>query len=72
MKVLELNFSSEEGKNVRITVDEPVEGLEAEQVKEAMAAILAADIFLDTEGKPLKEAKSARIVDKTITTIDIE
>ncbi|GIN58977.1 hypothetical protein J8TS2_32960 [Lederbergia ruris] len=71
MKVLELNFSSEEGKNVRITVDEPVDPIEAEQVKDAMDEILAADIFLDTDGNPLTEAKSARIVDKTVTTIDI-
>ncbi|GIN58237.1 DUF2922 domain-containing protein [Lederbergia ruris] len=72
MKVLELNFLSEEGKNVRIAVDEPIDPIDSEQVKTAMDAILQADVFLDTEGNPLKEAKSARIVDKTITTIDID
>ena len=71
MKVLELSFLSEAGKNVRITVDEPVDGLEEEQVKDAMGVILAANIFLDTDSNPLKEAKSARIVTKTVTTIDI-
>ncbi|MCJ7843256.1 DUF2922 domain-containing protein [Lederbergia sp. NSJ-179] len=72
MKVLEMNFSSAEGKNVRISVDNPIDPIDAEQVKTAMTAIMEADVFLDSEGNALTEAKSARIVDQTITPIEID
>lgn len=72
MKVLELNFSSAEGKNVRVSIDNPIEPIDAEEVKTAMSTIIETDVFLDSEGNALTEAKSARIVDRTVTPIDID
>ncbi|GIN74416.1 hypothetical protein J14TS2_48910 [Bacillus sp. J14TS2] len=72
MKVLELNFLSAEGKNVRVSIDNPIEPIDAEEVKTAVNTIIEADVFLDSEGNALTEAKSARIVDRTVTPIDID
>ncbi|MCJ8010102.1 DUF2922 domain-containing protein [Lederbergia wuyishanensis] len=72
MKVLELNFLSAEGKTSKLTVDKPLEPVNPAQVKEAMENIIASNVFLDTDGNPFVEAKSARLVERNVEEIDID
>ncbi|WP_062108658.1 DUF2922 domain-containing protein [Bacillus niameyensis] len=72
MKTLELSFLSEMEKTVRITIDQPVEPIDPAQVKAAMDSIIAANVFLDTDGNALTEARSARIIERNVTPIEIE
>lgn len=71
METLELTFVTEAGKNLRITIDNPVSPLDPAQVKQAMEEIIAANVFVDVEGNGLVEAKSARIVARQVTPIEI-
>lgn len=72
MKTLELSFLSEADKTVRITIDQPVDPIEPAQVKAAMVEMIASNVFLDSDGNRLTEAKSARIIERNVTPIEIE
>ncbi|MCR2821737.1 DUF2922 domain-containing protein [Lederbergia panacisoli] len=72
MKVLELNFLSEEGKTSKLTIDQPHEPVDPAQVKAAMEDIIASNVFLDSDGNPYFEAKSARLVERNVEEIDID
>lgn len=67
-KTLQLNFSTEMGKKVLLTVDEPREDLTAEIVEAAMQEIISSGAFI-IEEFPLSTAVSARIVERTVTDI---
>ncbi|MBS4219616.1 DUF2922 domain-containing protein [Bacillus sp. FJAT-49711] len=72
MKVLELNFLSEEGKTSKLTIDQPIEPVDPAQVKAAMESIIASNVFLDSDGNPFFKVKSARLVERNVEEIDID
>ena len=67
-KTLQLNFSTSNGKNMMLTVDEPRVDLTAPTVEAAMQAVIASGVF-EMDGFPLETSKGARIVERNITEI---
>lgn len=70
MKKLELIFENEDGKSVTFTLDNPVEPADAEAVNAAMDEVIAQNAF-GSPGGNLVAKKGARIVERTVTDIDI-
>jgi len=71
MKRLELIFENEAGKNVTFTLDEPVDPVNPEAIHQAMDEIIAQNVFTTNDGDVIAK-KGARIVERTVTPIDIE
>lgn len=71
MKKLELIFTNEDGKNVTYSLDNPKEPADVNEVKNAMQEIIDQDVFL-TSGGSVTAIKGARIVDRTVTDLDLE
>lgn len=69
-KRLELIFENVEGKNVTITLDEPVEPVDPAAVSAAMDEVLAQNAFT-SGGGDLVSKKAARIVERNVQTIEI-
>lgn len=67
-KTLQLNFETQAGKKVLLTVDEPRENLTAQDVSAAMQVIISAGVF-EVEGFPLETAIGARIVERNVTEL---
>ena len=67
-KTLQLNFSTANGKNMMLTVDEPRADLTAPAVEAAMQAVIASGVF-EMDGFPLETSKGARIVERNVTEI---
>ncbi|RWR11670.1 DUF2922 domain-containing protein [Siminovitchia fortis] len=67
MKTLELHFVTSAGKTARLTVEQPQEPVNPEEVKEAMQSIIDAGVFIDSEGNTYEEIKAARLVERTVT-----
>lgn len=67
-KTLQLNFSTEMGKKVLLTVDEPRDDLTTQIVETAMQEIINTGAFF-IEEFPLSSIVSARIVERTTTDI---
>lgn len=70
MKRLELIFENEAGKNVTFTLDEPVEPVDEEAIHQAMDEIITQNVFTTNDGDVIVK-KGARIVERTVTPIDI-
>lgn len=70
MKKLELKFLNEEGKTITISLDNPVEPVDAAQVNAAMDAILTQGCFY-SNGGDLVEKKEARIVERNVFDITL-
>ncbi|MEJ8778326.1 DUF2922 domain-containing protein [Pseudogracilibacillus sp. ICA-222130] len=70
MKRLELQFVDAGGKTVTYTLDNPVDPQDAEQVAAVMDEMIAQDAFASKDG-PIVAKKGARIVERTVTDIDI-
>ncbi|MFY4776744.1 DUF2922 domain-containing protein [Metabacillus sp. RGM 3146] len=70
-KSLELQFINLEGKSTNIGVDAPKENLTAGEISLAMDKIIAANIFT-SGGGDLVSKKGARIVDRTVTDLEIK
>lgn len=66
MKTLELQFVNEEGKTVRLSVDEPRDDVTETQVASVMDVIIAANVF-PSSGGDLIAKKGARLIATTIT-----
>lgn len=59
---LELNFGDEEGRNKKLTIQQPVLALTEAEVRPVMETIIASDIF-DADGfDPYASAKNARYI----------
>jgi hypothetical protein len=71
MKKLELIFENEDGKNVTYALDNPVEPADADMVKAAMDEVITQDIFTSTGGAMVK-IKSARIVERNVTEVEMD
>ncbi|MBM7693087.1 hypothetical protein JOC77_002526 [Peribacillus deserti] len=64
-KTLELVFITADGKNSKISVEDPQEPVDVNAVKQAMDSILAANIFMTSSGD-LTAKKNARVIDRTV------
>lgn len=69
-KSLELTFSTDLGKQSRITVDNPKEPVDPEAVKLAMEEMINANIIQSNNGE-LVAIKSARVVERNVTEYEI-
>lgn len=70
MKRLELIFENVEGKSVTYALDNPVDPADVVAVEAAMDEIIAQDVF-STSGGNIVAKKGARIVERTVTDIEI-
>lgn len=68
-KTLELQFTNEQGKIAKISIENPVEPVDPQKVSDAMDTIITADVFLSPGGR-LVAKKGARVVERN--TMDIE
>jgi len=71
MKKIELIFENELGKNVTYSLDHPVEPVDAAAVNDAMDEVIAQNVF-GSSGGDIVAKKAARIVERTVTDIEIE
>lgn len=71
MKKLELLFENEEGKTVTYSLDEPVDPADPVAIEEAMDEVIAQNIF-NSSGGEIVAKKGARIVERTVTDVEIE
>jgi hypothetical protein len=71
MKTLELSFLTGGGKTARLVIEDPLEPVDPAQVKSAMESIIGADVFVDGEGHAYTGVKGARLVDRTVTELDL-
>ncbi|MBO1511832.1 DUF2922 domain-containing protein [Metabacillus bambusae] len=69
-KTLELQFLNTAGKTVKISVDSPVEPVDQTALNAAMDQLLAANIFISTDGEFVSK-KGARIIDRSVTEITL-
>jgi Protein of unknown function (DUF2922) len=69
-KTLELLFVNTEGKTVKVNVDSPIDPVDQQALSTAMDEILASNIFMSTGGDFVAK-KGARIVDRTVTDINL-
>ncbi|WP_252503383.1 DUF2922 domain-containing protein [Sporosarcina sp. Marseille-Q4943] len=67
-KTLQLSFTTAEGKQTSLTVDEPKDGLTPAEVEAAMQQIINSGVF-EVDGSPLESIKSARIVERIVTEL---
>mgnify|MGYP001407030798 CR=1 FL=1 len=70
MKTLELRFENEEGKNVTISLDNPVEPVDPVAISAAMDEIIAQNAF-ESSGGELISKINARIVERSVTEIEL-
>ncbi len=70
-KRLEMTFKDVENKSMKITVDNVRDDLTDAEVKTAMETILLKDVFATAAGS-LTAISEARIVDTSVTALDIE
>ncbi|MGP4082220.1 DUF2922 domain-containing protein [Pseudalkalibacillus sp. R45] len=69
-KQIELLFENQEGKTVRLSLDEPVEPVDTIALEAAMDQILAENAFVSSGGD-LVAKKGARIVERNVTDIPL-
>ncbi|CQR47900.1 hypothetical protein BN1058_02233 [Paraliobacillus sp. PM-2] len=70
MKRLELKFLDEQDKTVTISLDSPAEPVDAMAITAAMDQILAQQVLYSSGGDMVSK-KSARIVERNVTDIQI-
>lgn len=70
MKRLELIFVNEAGKTATYSLDDPVEPVDSAAVIHAMDEIIEQNVFTTRDGA-LVAKRGARIVERTVTDIDI-
>lgn len=69
-KKLELQFINVEGKTATISIDDPIEPVNAANVAAAMDTILTANVFVSTGGDFVSK-KGARLVEHNVTEVDL-
>ena len=70
MKTLELRFENEEGRNVTISLDSPIEPVDPAAINAAMDEIIAQNAF-DSSGGELVAKIGARVVERNVTIIEL-
>lgn len=68
MKTLELKFTNEEGRVVTLSLDDPIEPVNPETVRQVMEEIIETNAIFSTGGD-LVEKHSARIVERHVEDI---
>lgn len=69
-KKIELIFKNELGKNVTLSLDDPIEPVDATLVSQVMDQVIANNAFVSSGGALVSKA-SARIVERNVTPIQI-
>lgn len=66
MKTLQLQFVTAANKTASLSVTDPKPALTDEDVKQAMNAVLATQVFIDADG-PFTGIKGAQIIERNVT-----
>ncbi len=69
-KALELLFENTEGRQVTISLDDPIEPVNEAAIYEVMTTIIAADAFTSAGGN-LASIRGARIVERHVAKIEL-
>ena len=69
-KALEMIFVTEEGKSSTISVDNPKEPVDVNQVKQAMQQIIAKNVFITSSGDFVR-IKGARVVERNVEDVEV-
>lgn len=69
-KTLELVFTTEMGNQARMTIDDPVEPIDIEQVKNVMQQIISANVFFGNGGNFVSPYQ-ARLVERNVVEYEI-
>lgn len=70
-KQIEMQFLNEENRTVTISLEDPVEPVTPEDVNAAMDTVLSENAFTSSGGN-LVSKKGARIVERTVTEIQLD
>lgn len=70
-KQIEMQFLNEENRTVTISLDDPVEPVDPAAVNVVMDTIISENAFYSSGGS-LVSKKGARIVERTVTEIELE
>jgi len=70
-KRLELRFRNESGTTATISLDDPIEPVDPEVVKQAMLEIISQDVF-NSPGGSLVEIDRAQVVERTVDVIPLD
>lgn len=70
-QVLQLTFANAENKTMTINIDNPKANLTEAEVNAAMQTIIAQSVF-SKSGFAFNVKKSARIVDRNVTNIELD
>ncbi|WP_099159554.1 DUF2922 domain-containing protein [Virgibacillus ndiopensis] len=70
MKKLELKFLNQDGKTITFSLEKPVEPVDPAAVKSAMEEIITQNAFTSSGGD-LVSVKSARIVERNVTDVEL-
>ena len=66
MKTLQLQFVTAANKTASLSVNDPKPTLTDEDVKQAMNAVLATQVFIDAD-EPFASIKGAQIIERNVT-----
>ncbi|SDC32930.1 Protein of unknown function [Pelagirhabdus alkalitolerans] len=69
MKTLELKFTNEDNRVVTISLQDPVESIDPETIRQVMDDMIEANTFF-SNGGDLVEKHSARIVERYVEDIE--
>ncbi|PLT34422.1 DUF2922 domain-containing protein [Bacillus sp. V5-8f] len=69
-KTLELIFVTEEGKTASISIEDPIEPININVVKQSMDTILAANVFTSPSGDFVGK-KGARVVERNVNEYEL-
>ncbi|MFS0821416.1 DUF2922 domain-containing protein [Bacillus timonensis] len=69
-KTLEMQFKNEDGKTATISIENPIEPVDAVAVSAAMDLIISTNVFL-TPGGAIVEKKGARVVERNVETVEL-
>jgi hypothetical protein len=69
-KTLELQFATESGKTLRLSLDNPKEPIDQAAVKQSMEQIIASGVFYSVNGN-LVSVQGARVIDRNVTDYEI-
>ncbi len=70
-KKIELIFKNELGKNVTLSLDNPIEPVDPAQVNQVMDQVIAENAFVSPGGS-LVSKYAARIVERNVADIEME
>ncbi|MEH7238869.1 DUF2922 domain-containing protein [Bacillus sp. JJ1562] len=68
-KTLEMQFINEDGKTATVSIENPIEPVDAVAVSAAMDLIVSTNVFL-TSGGPIIEKKGARLVERNVESLE--